>query len=144
MFGQITSLRTVLKWTNDMVSSVVKLAKERKNQTQFQPFSRSLVLFKKRAASERRLASKCRKRVKLHFFLQISLMFEIVLFSLYKRLRRGHVCLNWFLKPAFSLSCMIIHRRLTVYFRLLSQKWRGRRQRRWLKCPKDQMTIAGL
>ena len=33
IFVPITSLMTVLKWTTDIISSVVKLAKERKNQT---------------------------------------------------------------------------------------------------------------
>ena len=36
MFVTTTALMTVLKWTTDIISSVVKLAKERKNQTQLQ------------------------------------------------------------------------------------------------------------
>ena len=40
-----------------------KTRKRKKKQMQFQPLSRSLVLLKNRAASERRLASKRRKEV---------------------------------------------------------------------------------
>ena len=58
MFVLTTALMTVLKWTTDIISSVVKLAKERKNQTELQllykiSYSAKITREKNRASTRR-------------------------------------------------------------------------------------------